>query len=317
MDICASNWNEADAGNGAPVPDGAPEGMAPSGVNDVLRAHQGAVKRWYNWTVPKLTAGTISGGVCTAYTLTYGVAPGALVDGMVHEVRFHAPNGSNAILNVNALGSLPLYSYQGDGWAQVSAGVINADAISRVSYNALAGAYFLLDVGESTPYTVVKTGTNVSSIDFRNIPAGMNHVHIDLDATVATNNVNLLMQFYMSDGTLDTDASAYSWGMSITPNNAGAVATNGQLVAAAIIIANGMSNSVNIGCSGVIDIENIQASKFTQATFRNCWQEQTQTLIESTTGQGTRLAAGPITGIRIVSSSGNIGTYRATLTARS
>ena len=48
------------------------EGMAPSGLNDVLRAHQGAIKRWYDWTVPKLT-----GGTSTAYTLSYSVAPGA------------------------------------------------------------------------------------------------------------------------------------------------------------------------------------------------------------------------------------------------
>src|SRR5689334_15745018 len=102
MDICTSAWNEADAANSAAAPDGAPEGMAPSGVNDVLRAHQGALKRWYNWTVPKLTAGTSS-----AYTLAYAVAPAALVDGMTHVVQFHAVNDAAATLNVNALGALP------------------------------------------------------------------------------------------------------------------------------------------------------------------------------------------------------------------
>src|SRR5260370_12475424 len=89
MDISASNWNEADASNTTAAPDGAPEGMAPSGLNDVLRAHQGAVKRWYDWTIPKTTAGT-----STAYTLTYSVAPGALVDGMTHLAQFNAANGN-------------------------------------------------------------------------------------------------------------------------------------------------------------------------------------------------------------------------------
>ena len=36
MDIEASNWNEDDASNAAAAPDGAPEGMAPSGVNNVI-----------------------------------------------------------------------------------------------------------------------------------------------------------------------------------------------------------------------------------------------------------------------------------------
>ena len=42
MDISAANWSEDDNANTAAAPDGAPEGMAPSGVNNVLRAHQGA-----------------------------------------------------------------------------------------------------------------------------------------------------------------------------------------------------------------------------------------------------------------------------------
>ena len=42
-DIEANNWNEADSSNTTAAPDGAPEGMAPSGVNDVIRAIMGAV----------------------------------------------------------------------------------------------------------------------------------------------------------------------------------------------------------------------------------------------------------------------------------
>src|SRR5712664_161903 len=104
MDIGNTNWNEADASNTSAAPDGAPEGMAPSGLNDVLRAHQGAVKRWYNWMAPKVT-----GGTSTAYTLTYGVSPGALVDGMTHLVEFHTSNGASPTLNVNGLSAIPLY----------------------------------------------------------------------------------------------------------------------------------------------------------------------------------------------------------------
>ena len=100
MDISAANWSEDDNANTAAAPDGAPEGVAPSGVNNVLRAHQGALKQYYNWTNPRIT-----GGSGSAYTLSYAVAPGALVDGMTHLVQFHAVNGTGATLSVNSPGS--------------------------------------------------------------------------------------------------------------------------------------------------------------------------------------------------------------------
>ena len=111
MDISAANWSEDDNANTAAAPDGAPEGMAPSGVNNVLRAHQGALKRFYNWTNPKIT-----GGSGTAFTLSYAVAPGALVDGMTHLVQFHAINGNGATLNVNNLGATPLHYHAAGAW---------------------------------------------------------------------------------------------------------------------------------------------------------------------------------------------------------
>lgn len=116
MDICNSAWNESDPSNDDPAPDGAPEEMAPGGINDVLRAHQGAVKRWYKWSTPATT-----GGSSTAYTLTYGVAPGALVDGMTHLVQFNAANGDAPTLNVNSLGATPLHYYSAGAWRAVPA----------------------------------------------------------------------------------------------------------------------------------------------------------------------------------------------------
>src|SRR5688500_17084218 len=108
MDIGNSNWNQDDNSNTTAAPDGAPEGMAPSGVNNVLRAHQGAVKRWYKWSTPATT-----GGTSTAYTITYDVSPGALIDGMTHLVQFNAANGAAPTLNINSLGAIPLHFYCG------------------------------------------------------------------------------------------------------------------------------------------------------------------------------------------------------------
>jgi microcystin-dependent protein len=151
MDIGASNWSETDASNNTPAPDGAPEGMFPSGVNDTLRAVMGATKRWYDWSIPKIT-----GGTSTAYTLAYSVAPGALLDGMVHVVQFNAANGNAPTLNVNSLGAIPLHYYSAGAWRAVPAALFDTDTISRVAYNAGVGAYRLLDVrgdtGEVKPF---------------------------------------------------------------------------------------------------------------------------------------------------------------------
>jgi microcystin-dependent protein len=145
MDISQSVWNESDSSNNTPSPDGAPEGMAPSGVDDVIRADRGAIKRWYNQTIPKLT-----GGTSTAYTLSYTVAPTALADGMVHLVQFNQANGNAPTLNVNLLGAIPLQYYSAGAWRAVPAALFDTDTISRVAYNASAGAYRLLDVRGDT-----------------------------------------------------------------------------------------------------------------------------------------------------------------------
>ena len=145
MDIGASNWSETDASNSTPAPDGAPEGMIPSGVNDTIRAMMGATKRWYDWSIPKTT-----GGTSTAYTLAYSAAPGALLDGMVHVVQFNAANGNAPTLNVNSLGAIPLHYYSAGAWRAVPTALFDTDTISRVAYNASASAYRLLDVRGDT-----------------------------------------------------------------------------------------------------------------------------------------------------------------------
>lgn len=145
MDIGASNWNESDGSNSAAAPDGAPEGMQPSGVNDTLRAIMGAVKRWFNWSIPKVT-----GGTSTAYTLTYGVGPGALVDGATHLVQFHAANGAGATLNVNLLGAKPLHYYVAGAWYQIPPGLLDVDMLVSVAYHAGTGAYRLVGFRNGT-----------------------------------------------------------------------------------------------------------------------------------------------------------------------
>jgi microcystin-dependent protein len=154
MDISQSVWNESDDNNNSASPDGAPEGMAPSGVNNLIRADRGAIKRWYNQTVPLLT-----GGSSTAYTLTYGVAPTALADGMTHLLQFNQTNGAAPTLNVNGLGAKPLHYHCAGAWRVIPTGLFDTDDIVRVAYNVAAGAYRLLGLKNRTGVVEAFAGT--------------------------------------------------------------------------------------------------------------------------------------------------------------
>src|SRR4249920_437669 len=61
-----STWNPVDNSNTTAPPDGWPEGMAPSAVNNSARAMMGAIRRWYD-TVTAQLAGflPLSGGTLT------------------------------------------------------------------------------------------------------------------------------------------------------------------------------------------------------------------------------------------------------------
>jgi hypothetical protein len=145
MDISQSVWNEADNSNSTPAPDGAPEGMFPSGLNDTIRADRGAIKRWYNQTIPLLT-----GGSATNYTLTYSVAPTALADGMIHRLQFNAANGLAPTLNINGLAAKPLHYHCAGAWRAIPTGLLDIDEIYEVSYNSSVGTYRLLGLKNRT-----------------------------------------------------------------------------------------------------------------------------------------------------------------------
>lgn len=136
MDVYSANWNEADASNSTAAPDGWPEGMAPSGVNDSGRAMMGAVKRYVDQQIPLVT-----GGTSTAYTLAYAVTPSGLADGMTHLVQFNAACGASPTLNVNALGAKPVHKYHNGAWGVLGANDVSTDMVCEVAYNGGAGTY--------------------------------------------------------------------------------------------------------------------------------------------------------------------------------
>ena len=95
------NWSTTAASNNASSPNGFPEGMAPSGVNDSAREVMAAVAKWYQDQQGSLT----TGGSASAYTLTTNGDYAALSDLPLLVFEVHAANSASATLNVDGLGA--------------------------------------------------------------------------------------------------------------------------------------------------------------------------------------------------------------------
>jgi hypothetical protein len=162
-DISASNWNQTDASNTTAAPDGAPEGMAPSGVNNTIRAMAGAIKRRYVRTTPATTAGTT-----TAFTLTYSVAPASYADGETFLVLFDQTCGSTPTININSLGAKTLKKFSGGSWTDVSSSDIAANDVLWLYYHSSSGTMRIFgkaSVWTSSPTTVYLDNTGLKIKD--------------------------------------------------------------------------------------------------------------------------------------------------------
>jgi hypothetical protein len=126
-DIETSNWSETAASNNAAPPNGMPEGMAPSGVNDSGREIMAAIKRDWNRRNPTQT----SGGSANAQTLAYTSAPAAYVQGQCFGFIAGLTNTGAATLNVSGLGAKNVYM---DG-AALTGGEIQAGSVVEVIYD--------------------------------------------------------------------------------------------------------------------------------------------------------------------------------------
>lgn len=139
-------WSGTAASNDSSPPDGAPEGMAPSTVNDVIREVMAAMRRKdadENGTL------TTAGGT-TAYTVA---APNrtiaSLAAGLKLRLQFNAVNADSPTLNVNSLGAVALRM---PGGAPVGPRYFSTAGIYEVVYgspNSTEGWYVQSVVGDA------------------------------------------------------------------------------------------------------------------------------------------------------------------------
>lgn len=194
-DIQTSDWSETAASNNAAAPNGWPEGMAFSAVNDSARETHAAVKREYN----RAHATQASGGTGAAYTLTYTSAPAAYTQGAQFAFRAAADNSASATLNVSGLGAKTLKKPTSAGLADLAAGDIKNGQIVVVQYDSSADAMVMISpiANPSVPASISATAVYASNIGASTVSAS--HMYAvtlnvtgNLSATGATAYVSTL-----------------------------------------------------------------------------------------------------------------------------
>lgn len=143
-----SQWNTTAASNNTASPDGWPEGMSPSGVNDSARENMAALAKVYQDQDGSL----VTAGTGTAYTLSTNNSHAALADIGLTVFRIHTANTGSATLAVDSLTAKTMKI----AGANLVSGDLPQDSLVVAAYNATGDVF---DVFAFPAGGVTKTGT--------------------------------------------------------------------------------------------------------------------------------------------------------------
>jgi hypothetical protein len=303
-DLGSSNYSETAASNNAMPPNGWPEGMAPSDVNNSARENMAGTKRFWDRINP--TATTDVGGTTTAYTLTYPVAATSYYNGELFTFYVDKTCGATPSLNINGLGAFNLRKFSGGSWVTLSAGDIAAGQNLSVAYNSTATTFDIFGQPPQTVWQVLGslTPSGVSTLDLATgISSSINHLQI-LYRLQPSQSTTFALQFYGSGGTLDTGSNYYAaW--STVQGSAITGSSNGVATTGIALNSSNLVDSSTVGFAGECTITGIQDSFYTQAVFRSSYQNSG--FGNSVTGAGAHAVAARITGVRLIVNPGTFG----------
>lgn len=298
-----ANWSETAASNNTTPPDGWPEGMNPSDVNNAAREMMSALKKeWNRQNVVKTTAGT-----STAYTLTYDVAEAQYYSGQRFGFIVNATCGAAPTLNINGLGAQNLRKFSAGAFTTLSAGDIVANQPLEVYYNSSATTFDILTQQPTPVWQVlgVNTPSGATVSDFTGISTSINNLHC-LFSLKPSVSQQIGIQVYGTGGTLDSTTAYYT---TINTASGGAVA-NIQSSTAGALCATSI-DSANQVFTGDFTASAIQASNYTNFNFRTGYLSSSATRTD--TGIITHSVAANITGVRFYIIAGG-GTFTGRIT---
>lgn len=133
-DLISSDWQELDANNTNPSPNGVQGGYSPSQVAPILRTIRGAMKRSYVQQNPVYT----TTGTGNAYILTYEQAPQGYSKGIIYAFFTDRANTGAATLNINNLGTRNIVHRDGSA---LTANQIKAGGVLLVVFDGTNFVY--------------------------------------------------------------------------------------------------------------------------------------------------------------------------------
>ncbi len=201
-----SQWSTTAASNNSASPNGAPEGMAPSGVNNVIRENMAALAKWYSDSDGTLQ----STGSSSAYVLATNSTHAALADMPLVAFRAnHASTGAST-LAVDGLTAKSIKKYHD---VNLAAGDIETGQIVIVVYNATSDVYELISsIGGTSvqQFTTIELG-HASDTTLAREAAGVIAVESNTIASLDLKQVWTKAQapsFYGSNGSTALSATS-------------------------------------------------------------------------------------------------------------
>lgn len=140
-----SAWSTTAASNNDAAPDGAPEGMAPSTVNNIIRENMASVVEWYLDGNCSLA----STGSSNAYVVAVNAAPAAITNNSIICFRANHANTGAATLQVD---SLTAKAMKKNHDVALASGDIEQNQAVIVAYNTTDDVYEVVSQLASTTY---------------------------------------------------------------------------------------------------------------------------------------------------------------------
>lgn len=147
-----SSWSTTAASNNSASPDGFPEAMAPSGVNDSARELMASIKRWRD----DISCTVSAGGTGDVITVAAAQTISAYAAGQVFSFIATAANTGAVTLNVDSVGAKAIKKHHD---VALSANDIESGQLVVVAYKATEDVFQMLSPTAAEHYRNVNTLT--------------------------------------------------------------------------------------------------------------------------------------------------------------
>lgn len=252
-ELSSSNWSETAASNNAASPNGAPESMNPSGVNDTIREMMSALKKFWG----RIQGRYAATGSSNAYVVTLDVALSAYSTGERYSFRANHDCTGASTVNISSLGAKDIKKMTSAGKTALASGDIKNGQPVTVEYdgtdmimvtpiaNAATGTVTSVAGGSGlSGGTITTTGTlalDINSLTTDSTPDAAADYVATYDASAAANKKVLLSKIgKIVQRRLTQTSTANSWSTATEIPRDGTTPTNSEGNSA-------MSDSITLG----------------------------------------------------------------------